>query len=350
MGSQRKWMLKKNSRCEKRISNLGSEKVKQKCVKNVEKTVYNGQAVNCSRSTRHVSQKTVKKSIHVRFPCGKRGKFVSTAYLYEKKPTIRDMFQSIFEVSSLTNKSMVVFIGVVVVVGGFIVAVAVVVVSGLISIIVVNGVVSVIVVRVVNGVNTRNNEAIDNSPFLVMNVTYCHVKLDILMLYSIAQANKSSLSCPSIKNSVYLLCESHTHPFLWCSTNSILSKHIAEARYELKQTYISRKGMNELSEKTINFILNKTVKINKFNCCRYNDYQLEKCGIKRYKKLSSLLLMKGCDIELNPGPNKTTLITQNCRGLKKDSKFKQLINRIYKEHSNCHNLIVALQDMISILP
>ena len=54
--------------------------------------------------------------------------------------------------------------------------------------------------------------------------------------------------------------------------------------------------------------------------------------------------MKGGDIETNPGPKNMMLITQNCRGLKKEMKLRQLINQLYKDHSNCDNLIIALQE------
>ena len=54
------------------------------------------------------------------------------------------------------------------------------------------------------------------------------------------------------------------------------------------------------------------------------------------------LLLAG-DVEANPGPG-ISMITQNCRGLKKDSKLKQLLNRIYKDHVDLNNIIIALQE------
>ena len=48
------------------------------------------------------------------------------------------------------------------------------------------------------------------------------------------------------------------------------------------------------------------------------------------------------DIEINPGPVDVTLMTLNCRGLKKEQKIKQLINRIQTDHRS--NLIIALQE------
>ena len=156
-------------------------------------------------------------------------------------------------------------------------------------------------------------------------------------------SNSSSLSCPSIKISVCLECESHMHPFLRCSKLSILSqKRIAEVLgfLELTQKYKSRKGKIDLSKKTQKF---------KFICYQihgqyYHNTSKIKISEKYYKYLSLLLLMIGGDVEVNPGPERMTLITQNCRGLKKDAKIRQLINRIYKSHSNCDYLLVALQE------
>ena len=160
---------------------------------------------------------------------------------------------------------------------------------------------------------------------------------------SITMSNSSSLSCPSIKISVCLECESHMHPFLRCSKLSILSqKRIAEVLgfLELTQKYKSRKGKIDLSKKTQKF---------KFICYQihgqyYHNTSKIKISEKDYKYLSLLLLMIGGDVEINPGPERMTLITQNCRGLKKDAKIRQLINRIYKSHSNCDYLLVALQE------
>ena len=66
---------------------------------------------------------------------------------------------------------------------------------------------------------------------------------------------------------------------------------------------------------------------------------VEKDGLSN----KSLLKIAG-DVELNPGPGGRVLISLNCRGLKKDTKFKQLINRLHKSHSGSGTLIVALQE------
>ena len=71
-----------------------------------------------------------------------------------------------------------------------------------------------------------------------------------------------------------------------------------------------------------------------------NDYN-EQCKIKGFDRI---ILLRSGDVERNPGPESMALVTLNCRGLKKESKLKQLINRIYKSHSSKDNLIVALQE------
>ena len=58
---------------------------------------------------------------------------------------------------------------------------------------------------------------------------------------------------------------------------------------------------------------------------------------------SKMLLKLAGDVESNPGPG-ITLVTQNSRGLKKESKLRQLINRIYKTHKLTNSLIISLQE------
>ena len=58
------------------------------------------------------------------------------------------------------------------------------------------------------------------------------------------------------------------------------------------------------------------------------------------------LLRRAGDVEPNPGPqtNDRVLISLNCRGLKKETKLKQLLNRLYKSHTSPETLIAALQE------
>ena len=59
--------------------------------------------------------------------------------------------------------------------------------------------------------------------------------------------------------------------------------------------------------------------------------------------LCRILLSRAGDVEMNPGPD-ILLATQNCRGLKKGSKLKQLLNKIQNSHSSNTSLIFALQE------
>ena len=127
-------------------------------------------------------------------------------------------------------------------------------------------------------------------------------------------------------------------------------KRIAEALLELTQKCTSRKGKIDLSKKTQKgksiciLYMTQEKSTNKSNYCHSYDFRYKKWFKKYYEELSSLVLMLSGDIEVNPGPEKTTLITQNCRGLKKETKIRQLINRIYKSNYNSNFLIVALQE------
>ena len=53
--------------------------------------------------------------------------------------------------------------------------------------------------------------------------------------------------------------------------------------------------------------------------------------------------IKGGRCRDNPGPD-IVLATQNCRGLKKGSKLKQLLNKIHNSHSSSTSIIFALQE------
>ena len=56
------------------------------------------------------------------------------------------------------------------------------------------------------------------------------------------------------------------------------------------------------------------------------------------------LLRRDGDVEMNPGPMDTTMVTINCRGLKNEGKLRQLLNRFSKSHNIYSNLIIALQE------
>ena len=57
----------------------------------------------------------------------------------------------------------------------------------------------------------------------------------------------------------------------------------------------------------------------------------------------SLLILRSGDVEMNPGPNGLTMITQNCRGLKCKNKTKQLLCRL-RDFRTEGTKIIALQE------
>ena len=178
---------------------------------------------------------------------------------------------------------------------------------------------------------------------------------------SIASANYSSLSYPSIKNSDCLECDSHMHPFLRCSMSVHFHKNRADVPLGLKQTYTSRKGKIDLIFITIRSLLDrikqalfvkKLLFIDNWNSKIYNNLNLPtynaNVNINDMIIIGDgywrIILLRSGNVERNLGPESMALVTLNCRGLKKESKLKQLINRIYKTHSSNENLIVALQE------
>ena len=62
-------------------------------------------------------------------------------------------------------------------------------------------------------------------------------------------------------------------------------------------------------------------------------------------------LLESGDVELNPGPRndaepekRLILVTQNCRGISEDKKFRHLLNNCYKISKESTNFIIALQE------
>ena len=204
----------------------------------------------------------------------------------------------------------------------------------------------------------------------------CHI-----VTLSIAKANYSSLSNLSIKLST-CRADPQLHPFLWCILMSVLSqKHLAYPSLRVKQTCISRKGKTYpsfretypslrknlitspnktisrsqslifLNESIITSVLKQMPKaFNKIVLSVYFGFRtrLELMNKSNFKCVASwdarILLKRAGDVELNPGPTEMTLISQNSRGLKKDTKLRQLLNKINRSHNNSNALIVALQE------
>ena len=149
------------------------------------------------------------------------------------------------------------------------------------------------------------------------------------------------LSDPSIKMTFYQT--GIELPFLWCSLLSNILQ---------KSSPTSMRGRAErllpLREKKYSFY-NLSCIIRKSDLKQFVTID----WIFQEKIDKSMLIIKGLtcrlllklagDIESNPGPS-ITLVTQNCRGLKKEAKFRQLINRIYKSHNVNQSLIISLQE------
>ena len=177
--------------------------------------------------------------------------------------------------------------------------------------------------------------------------------LNYVSIVSIAKA-RSSLDYPSIITSFH--CRSIHHTSMWSSSLSFNSRElrlrpsvslgiqILPARVPntifFNNTFfdheINFKKMKLYSQIANNLKLNSLC----LKSLIYHTLMLLK-GTVLVSWLETLLLHAG-DVERNPGPQDVTLITLNCRGLKNEHKFRQLINRIQSDHHS--NLIVALQE------
>ena len=106
----------------------------------------------------------------------------------------------------------------------------------------------------------------------------------------------------------------------------------------------STKQIKQINFKIYSFIMNLTIKvitrIIDYDCNYGSNFLSIKMMNDEYM---SLIRLCAGDIELNPGPIDLTLLTQNCRGLKKKDKIKQMINRFHKLSGNSTK-IIALQE------
>ena len=66
--------------------------------------------------------------------------------------------------------------------------------------------------------------------------------------------------------------------------------------------------------------------------------------IQNAMEWTSKMLTRDGDIETNPGPSEVTLVTLNCRGLKKEEKLKQLLHRFMTSHEVHSDIIISLQE------
>ena len=166
--------------------------------------------------------------------------------------------------------------------------------------------------------------------------------MSCLISESVAHGKPLALSClnnPSIimsRLSIY-----HQPSFL--VVTPIISTNRDEVEHQLPSHYQnSPRGNNRR-------LINLSLKFRyKFIYYRKKSINATK-SIRIYTWLWNLLRQSG-DIESNPGPNTNagvgsmTLTTLNVRGLKKETKFKQLLNRLHKQSHLNSSVIITLQE------
>ena len=143
---------------------------------------------------------------------------------------------------------------------------------------------------------------------------------------------RSSLNNPSIimnDLSIY-------HQLFFLVSKSVISKNRGEAVLLQHHYWNSRKGKNRR--------LITSLKL-------YSEYSImRRLFINKENSLwSSLLLILSGDVETNPGPEQNlgstiSLTTLNVRGLKKETKLKQLLNRFHKQSDLNRTTIITLQE------
>ena len=149
------------------------------------------------------------------------------------------------------------------------------------------------------------------------------------------------LSSPSIKMT---FCQTGMEHFLLCSLLSNILQKCSPNSHRVRA-----KRILPFREKKHSFVDNLLFIIPMPNDKLLVNFYWKNNG-NVYKNLfanegltSKMLLKLAGDVESNPGPG-ITLVTQNSRGLKKESKLRQLINRIYKTHKLTNSLIISLQE------
>ena len=188
-----------------------------------------------------------------------------------------------------------------------------------------------------------------------ITIKYNHLKFN-LSVVSVAKA-WSCLSNPSIITSK--VCQPISRPFLWLLRLSFIQPeprlrlnrvsrgiNILPARVanNLIFNLISNKSFNISSQRMVLFNALHTENLLNGNTFKTGESFIVSVQITRYTGLWwMLVILQSGDIELNPGPISFTLITQNCRGLKKEDKLRQLLHRTYTSHKR-ENLIMALQE------
>ena len=169
------------------------------------------------------------------------------------------------------------------------------------------------------------------------------IKLKLIDSVSITNPITTSLflSSPSIKMT---FCQTGMEHFLLCSLLSNILQKCSPNSHRVRA-----KRILPFREKKHSFVDNLLFIIPMPNDKLLVSFYWKNNG-NVYKNLfanegltSKMLLKLAGDVESNPGPG-ITLVTQNSRGLKKESKLRQLINRIYKTHKLTNSLIISLQE------
>ena len=176
---------------------------------------------------------------------------------------------------------------------------------------------------------------------------YCHCfcyhyhyhcrKALFLKSESIAYGKPSARSC--LQNlSIIMSSLSTYHQPSFLVVISIVSTNRDEVESQLLRHYqTSPRGNNRR-------LINLSLKIHYIYYLQMSLNAIK--SIMKYTWLRILLRQSG-DIESNPGPNtmgSLTLTTLNVRGLKKESKLKQLLNRLHKQSNQNSSVIITLQE------
>ena len=196
-----------------------------------------------------------------------------------------------------------------------------------------------------------------------------------LSVASIAKA-RSCLDNPSIITSKYYLTIYHLPLWSLCLSFKTLEPRLRSPRIsqgdQLLPERVLKKNVNDVQIKTKMIIktdnknsrkllyltkilssykrvhtmrLNNYMSIKTLTRFRYNSNMIGlQLTVRKKEDWRRNLIIRCGDVERNPGPLEITLVTLNCRGLKNDQKFKQLINRCHSEWSGRGNAIIALQE------
>ena len=201
---------------------------------------------------------------------------------------------------------------------------------------------------------------------------YNEINLSVLLYdLSVASVAKawSCLDTPSIITSKHY--RTFYHSYLWSLCLSFKTPEPRLRSLKISQGYqiLPKRVINEnaygvqinLRKNRITTSENKTFTTVsfKFVYCDFFNFLLSKtlsktrsilnttglqCKVEKDDTWRWILILSCGDIEKNPGPLDVTLMTLNCRGLKNENKFRQLISRLHSDGSKMGTAIIALQE------